>query len=125
MDERSFKNFSCSFGCLLPLLLKCRRFRRHISDIFLLYELIFQVLLSCLSPYFEAMFCRDFTEKNLDKVCIRGVTGRALTLIFNYFYSGTLKVCQETVEELLEISDIFLLEQVKYIFVDSTRAQLR
>ena len=74
-----------------------------------------KVILSCISPYFEAMFCGNFSEKNRTsnaKISIGGVTGTALKLILDYIYSGVLKITMENAEELLQIADLLLLEQV-------------
>ena len=75
-----------------------------------------KVILSCCSPYFEAMFCGNFAENNTStansKISIGGITGIALKLILDYIYSGTLKITMENAEDLLQITDLLLLEQV-------------
>ena len=75
-----------------------------------------KIILSCCSPYFETMFCGNFTENNsnLAKIYIGGVTSQALIDIIQYFYTGILKIDQENVMELLEVADVLLLEQVSY-----------
>ena len=79
-----------------------------------------KVILSSCSPYFEAMFCGNFSEqhsKSDGKISIGGVTGRALKSIMDYIYSGILKVTIENAPELLQIADLLLLEQVNNQFV--------
>ena len=75
-----------------------------------------KVILSCCSPYFEAMFCGSFSEQqtsqNGGKISIGGVTGPALKSIMDYIYSGVLKVTIENAQDLLQIADLLLLEQV-------------
>ena len=81
-----------------------------------------KVILSSCSPYFEAMFCGNFSEqhsKSDGKISIGGVTGRALKSIMDYIYSGILKVTIENAPELLQIADLLLLEQVNNQFVTS------
>ena len=75
-----------------------------------------KIILSCCSPYFETMFCGNFTENNsnLAKIHIGGVTSQALIEIIQYFYTRILKIDQENVMELLEVADVLLLEQVSY-----------
>lgn len=79
-----------------------------------------KVILSSCSPYFEAMFCGNFSEqhsKSDGKISIGGVTGSALKSIMDYIYSGILKVTIENAPELLQIADLLLLEQVNNQFV--------
>ena len=81
-----------------------------------------KVILSSCSPYFEAMFCGNFSEqhsKSDGKISIGGVTGSALKSIMDYIYSGILKVTIENAPELLQIADLLLLEQVKSRKCDS------
>ena len=81
-----------------------------------------KVILSSCSPYFEAMFCGNFSEqhsKSDGKISIGGVTGPALKSIMDYIYSGILKVTIENAPELLQIADLLLLEQVNNQFVTS------
>lgn len=74
-----------------------------------------KIVLSCVSPYFEAMFNGNFKEnqENQHEIQIGGVSDSALVSIIDYFYTGSVIVTMDNAEELLEISDILLLEETK------------
>ena len=72
-----------------------------------------KLVLCCCSPYFEAMFRGHFKESSHETIEIKQVTSQGLSLMIDYFYTGSLLVTPDNVVELLNISDILLLQQVR------------
>ena len=101
----------------LSKLQACRQ-NNHFTDITLVTEdghriTAHKILLSCVSPYFQMMFCGNLKESECAEVTMKNVNYNALTQIIDFFYSGVLKITLENVQELLELADLLLLENTK------------
>ncbi|XP_029022180.1 kelch-like protein 38 [Betta splendens] len=54
------------------------------------------------SPYFRAMFCRDFPESSQARVNLKGVSPDALSGIVDYVYTGCISITMEVVLPLMQ-----------------------
>ncbi|XP_045567580.1 LOW QUALITY PROTEIN: kelch-like protein 38 [Salmo salar] len=58
------------------------------------------------SPYFKAMFCHHFRERNQEKVDLKGITSSILSDIVDYVYTGVITITVETVLPLMQASSM-------------------
>ena len=56
---------------------------------------------------------RGSLKESGSEILMKNVNFEALNCIIDYFYSGTLKITLENVQELLELADLLLLENTK------------
>ena len=72
-----------------------------------------RLILSCCSPFFEAMFDLEMKEKYQNPVQIHGVDGAAVKSVIDFMYSGEVKITSENVMELIAASDYLQVDEVK------------
>ena len=72
-----------------------------------------RMILSCCSPFFEAMFDLEMKEKYQNPVQIHGVDGAAVKSVVDFMYSGEVKITSENVMELIAASDYLQVAEVK------------
>lgn len=75
-------------------------------------DIIFQIhraILSAVSPYFRVLFINSLQGSTGDttEVSINHVPGNIFELILDYAYTGTCKITDDNVEELLPLADQF------------------
>ena len=58
-----------------------------------------RLILSCCSPFFEAMFDLEMKEKYQNPVQIHEVDGAAVKSVVDFMYSGEVKITSENVME--------------------------
>ena len=72
-----------------------------------------RLILSCCSPFFEAMFDLEMKEKYQNPVQIHGVDGAAVKSVIDFMYSGEVKITSGNVMELIAASDYLQVDEVK------------
>ncbi|XP_030014172.1 kelch-like protein 38 [Sphaeramia orbicularis] len=58
------------------------------------------------SPYFRAMFCSNFKEKQQAKVFLKGITPAILTSIIDYVYTGLISISMDIVLPLMQAASM-------------------
>lgn len=59
------------------------------------------------SPYFRAMFCSSFVERQQTKITLKGVTSAILSSIVDYVYTGLINISMEVVLPLMQAASMF------------------
>ncbi|XP_041844250.1 kelch-like protein 38 isoform X2 [Melanotaenia boesemani] len=54
------------------------------------------------SPYFRAMFCNNFMERQQTKIDLKGITSTILSSIIDYVYTGLISISMDTVLPLMQ-----------------------
>lgn len=81
------------------------------------------VLASC-SPYFFAMFCGDMKETGRPSVTIHDVPRHIMEAVLNYYYTATIQINEENVQELLPAACLLQLVWVKEVCCEFLKQQL-
>lgn len=63
-------------------------------------------VLASSSPYFRAMFCSGFAERQQARVPLRGVTSAILSSIVDYVYTGLIGISMEVVLPLMQAASM-------------------
>ncbi|XP_060907041.1 kelch-like protein 38 isoform X1 [Labrus mixtus] len=58
------------------------------------------------SPYFRAMFCNNFLERQQTKINIKGITSNILSSIIDYVYTGLISISFEIVLPLMQAASM-------------------
>ncbi|XP_029927541.1 kelch-like protein 38 [Myripristis murdjan] len=94
------------------LLLQLNRLRQEnvLTDVFLCSDNTEipchrNVLVSS-SPYFRAMFCNNFIERQQTKIDLKGVTSTILSSIIDYVYTGLISISMEIVLPLMQAASM-------------------
>lgn len=58
------------------------------------------------SPYFRAMFCNNFLERQQTKVNLKGVTSTTLSSIIDYVYTGLISISMDIVLPLMQAASM-------------------
>lgn len=58
------------------------------------------------SPYFRAMFCNNFREREQTRVDLKGVTSTILSYIIDYVYTGLISISIDIVLPLMEAASM-------------------
>lgn len=58
------------------------------------------------SPYFRAMFCNSFIEKQQTKINLKGITSAILTSIIDYVYTGMIRISMDIVLPLMQAASM-------------------
>ncbi|XP_035687774.1 kelch-like protein 9 isoform X3 [Branchiostoma floridae] len=70
-----------------------------------------RAVLSACSDYFRAMFTSGMRESSDSKIVIKGVTGRAVSQLVDYAYTGELVVTRESATDLARAASLLLMEE--------------
>ena len=71
-----------------------------------------RVVLAACSPYFRAMFTTNFIESKQPIIELKGVAGKALCNIIDYFYTSKLYVNFLNVEEIIVLAHVLQVEDM-------------
>lgn len=63
-------------------------------------------VLVCSSPYFRAMFCSSFVERQQTKITLKGITSAILSSIVDYVYTGLISISMEIVLPLMQAASM-------------------
>lgn len=63
-------------------------------------------VLASSSPYFRAMFCSSFVERQQPKVTLKGITSAILSSIVDYVYTGLIDISMEVVLPLMQAASM-------------------
>uniref|UniRef100_A0A8C7XCQ7 Kelch-like family member 38b n=1 Tax=Oryzias sinensis TaxID=183150 RepID=A0A8C7XCQ7_9TELE len=58
------------------------------------------------SPYFRAMFCHDFAEKQKTKIDLKGISPTILSSIVDYVYTGLVSLRMDVVLPLMQVASM-------------------
>ncbi|KAM7420368.1 hypothetical protein PAMA_014876 [Pampus argenteus] len=58
------------------------------------------------SPYFKAMFCHNFMERQQTKISLKGITSAILSSIINYVYTGLICISMDIVLPLMQAASM-------------------
>ncbi|XP_077998292.1 kelch-like protein 26 [Glandiceps talaboti] len=70
-------------------------------------------LLAAYSPYFDAMFGSDMSEKNKREIEFPSLTCRQADFLLEYLYNQNVRLTIENLEDCLEVADFFHIPQMK------------
>ena len=87
--------------CDITLKLNGREFPAH------------RAILSANSPYFRAMFTSSYSEASQSVVELHGITPTALEVLIRFFYTSTLHVSTDNVQEVLPAACMLQVTAVK------------
>ena len=73
-----------------------------------------KLVLSCYSKFFEMLFRTNFKEKYQNQVEINGFDGQIIELIIDYIYSGSVKIENKNVMDIVSASDYLQLDSLKH-----------
>ncbi|RVE62433.1 hypothetical protein OJAV_G00157140 [Oryzias javanicus] len=73
------------------------------------------------SPYFRAMFCHDFVEKQQTKIDLKGISPTILSSIIDYVYTGLVSLSMEVVLPLMQVAS--MLQYVRLFEICSSFLQ--
>ncbi|XP_023155745.1 kelch-like protein 38 [Amphiprion ocellaris] len=59
------------------------------------------------SPYFRAMFCNNFIERQQARIDLKGVTSAILSSIIDYVYTGLISISLDIVLPLMQAASMF------------------
>ncbi|CAK6954356.1 kelch-like protein 38 [Scomber scombrus] len=59
------------------------------------------------SPYFRAMFCNNFIERQQTKINLKGVTSAILSRVIDYVYTGLVSISMDIVLPLMQAASMF------------------
>ncbi|KAI5105794.1 kelch-like protein 38 [Silurus meridionalis] len=77
------------------------------------------------SPYFHAMFCSNFRERQQARVDIQGVPYNVLDTIVDYVYTGAISIKMESVVPLIQAAAMLHYERLFEACSSFLQAQLR
>ena len=83
-----------------------------------------KMVLSCYSKFFEKLFRTNFKEKYQKQVEINGFDGQIIKLIIDYIYSGSVKVENKNVMDIVSASDYLQLDALKHFCFEFLESQL-
>ena len=98
--------------CDITLKLEGREFPTH------------RAILSANSPYFRAMFTSSYSEANQSAVELHGITPTALEILIQYFYTSTLHISTDNVQEVLPAACMFQVTAAKNACAEFMRRHL-
>lgn len=58
------------------------------------------------SPYFRAMFCNNFVERQQTKIDLKGITSTILSSIIDYVYTGLISISMDDVLPLMQAASM-------------------
>lgn len=58
------------------------------------------------SPYFKAMFCNNFKERQQDKIDLKGITSTILSSIIDYVYTGLISISMDDVLPVMQAASM-------------------
>ncbi|XP_044062501.1 kelch-like protein 38 isoform X2 [Siniperca chuatsi] len=58
------------------------------------------------SPYFRAMFCNNFLERQQTKINLKGITSAILSSIIDYVYTGLISISMDIVLPLMQAASM-------------------
>ncbi|XP_061574247.1 kelch-like protein 38 [Cololabis saira] len=58
------------------------------------------------SPYFRAMFCNNFLERNLTKIDLKGIASAVLSSVIDYVYTGLISISMDVVLPLMQAASM-------------------
>lgn len=73
------------------------------------------------SPYFRAMFCHDFVEKQQTKIDLKGISPTILSSIIDYVYTGLVSLSMDVVLPLMQVAS--MLQYVRLFEICSSFLQ--
>jgi kelch-like protein 2/3 len=83
-----------------------------------------RVILAAASPYFRSMFTGELSESRQEDITLREVDEKAMELLINFVYIGTIEVSEENVQNLLPAANLLQLTEVRDSCCDFLRKQL-
>ena len=66
-------------------------------------------VLAASSPYFMAMFSSNLTERHQQRIFLKEMDSKIMTLVLDYIYTGEVSLSEETVQNLLSAANLFQL----------------
>ncbi|KAM9851484.1 kelch-like protein 38 [Aulostomus maculatus] len=75
------------------------------------------------SPYFRAMFCNNFVERQQAKINLKGITSAVLSSIIDYVYTGLVSISMDNVLPLMQAAS--MLQYVRLFEACSSFLQLQ
>ncbi|TKS81763.1 Kelch-like protein 38 [Collichthys lucidus] len=64
------------------------------------------------SPYFRAMFCNNFLEKQQTRVNLKGITSSILSSIIDYVYTGLISISMDIVLPLMQAASMLQYDRL-------------
>ena len=98
--------------CDITLKLNGREFPTH------------RAILSANSPYFRTMFTSSYSEATQSVVELHGMTPTALEVLIQFFYTSTLHISTDNVQEVLPAACMFQVTAVKNACAEFMRRHL-
>ena len=83
-----------------------------------------KLVLSCYSKFFENLFRTNFKEKHQKQVEINGFDGQIIKLIIDYIYSGSIKIENKNVTDIISASDYLQLDALKHFCFEYLESEL-
>ena len=83
-----------------------------------------RMVLPCYSKFFESIFLSPLKEKYQNTVEIKEFDGKAIKVIIDYIYTGSIKINQENVITLLGVADFLQVGDVKKLCFDHLESSL-
>ena len=74
-----------------------------------------KMVLSCYSKFFEKLFQTNFKEKHQNLFKIDDFDGQIIELIIDYIYSGSIKIENKNVMDIISASDYLQLDALKQL----------
>ncbi|XP_026149830.1 kelch-like protein 38 [Mastacembelus armatus] len=113
MDQSALKMFHFKDkeqSCKLLLQLNRLRQEKVLTDVLLCSDNIEipchrNVLVSS-SPYFRAMFCSNFLERQQNKISLKGIPSATLSSIIDYVYTGLISIRMDIVLPLMQAASM-------------------
>lgn len=119
---------SCGHSNIVVATLNDLRINAELCDIVLKVEAqevhAHRALLSANSPYFRAMFTRNYSEASQDVVELHGITAKALEAIVQFCYTSKLTISTDNVQEVLSAACMFQITAVKEACCEFMRRHL-
>ncbi|GLH04414.1 Ring canal kelch protein [Gryllus bimaculatus] len=75
--------------------------------------LVHKSILAAASPYFRAMFSTEMKEANQEKIFLQESEFSALKDIVNFIYTAEIKIDEENVYSILELSDLLQISSLR------------
>lgn len=69
-----------------------------------------KVVLAAASPYFKAMFTGGLRESDMSRVKLQAVSATAMARLIRFMYTGTIRVTENTVCQLLPAATMLQVE---------------
>lgn len=64
------------------------------------------------SPYFRAMFCNNFLEKQQTQINLKGITSSILSSIIDYVYTGLISISMDIVLPLMQAASMLQYDRL-------------